>query len=98
MWAMLQQEVPDDYVISTGESHSVREFLRLALNLADLHGEIEEYVDFDTSLVRPTEVDHLLGDSTKAAKVLGWKPEVKFENLVKLMLKNDLALEVQKND
>ena len=95
MWAMLQQDVPDDYVIATGQSHSVKEFLRLALDLADLKGDIEEYVDFDATLVRPTEVTRLQGDSTRAEKVLGWKPIVGFENLVELMLRNDLDLEAK---
>lgn len=98
MWAMLQQDAPDDYVIATGESHSVREFLRLALNLAKLNGEIEEYVDFDAAFVRPTEPAHLQGDATKAKRVLGWEPTVCFENLVKLMLENDLNLESQTID
>ena len=95
MWAMLQQDVPDDYVIATGQSHSVKEFLRLALDLANLKGDIEEYVDFDATLVRPTEVTRLQGDSTRAEKVLGWKPIVGFENLVELMLRNDLDLEAK---
>jgi GDPmannose 4,6-dehydratase len=95
MWAMLQQDTPDDYVIATGESHSVKEFLRLALDLADLNGEIEEYVDFDAALVRPTEPAHLQGDATKAKRVLGWEPTVCFENLVDLMLKNDLDIEAR---
>jgi GDPmannose 4,6-dehydratase len=95
MWAMLQQDAPDDYVIATGESHSVKEFLRLALDLANLDGEIEEYVDFDDTLVRPTEVTRLRGDATKAKKILGWKPIVGFENLVELMLRNDLELEAK---
>ena len=98
MWAMLQQDAPDDYVIATGESHSVREFLRLALNLAKLNGEIEEYVDFDAAFVRPTEPAHLQGDATKAKRVLGWEPTVCFENLVELMLKHDLNIESQTND
>jgi GDPmannose 4,6-dehydratase len=93
MWTMLQQETPDDYVIATGKSHSVKEFLRLALDLANLKGGIEEYVDFDATLVRPTEVTRLQGDSTRSEKVLGWKPEIGFENLVELMLRNDLKLE-----
>lgn len=95
MWAMLQQDVPDDYVIATGQSHSVKEFLRLALDLANLKGDIEEYVDFDATLVRPTEVTRLQGDSTRAEKVLGWKPTIGFEKLVELMLRNDLELEAQ---
>jgi len=95
MWAMLQQDTPDDYVVATGESHSVRDFLRLALDLAELQGEIEEYVDFDTTLVRPTEISKLQGDAKKAANVLGWKPKVGFEELVELMLRNDLELEAK---
>jgi GDPmannose 4,6-dehydratase len=95
MWAMLQQDVPDDYVIATGQSHSVKEFLRLALDLADLKGDIEEYVDFDATLLRPTEVTRLQGDSTRAEKVLGWKPTVGFEKLVELMLRNDLKIEAK---
>ena len=95
MWAMLQQDTPDDYVIATGESHSVREFLRLALNLAKLDGEIEDYVDFDAAFVRPVEPAHLQGDATKAKRVLGWEPTVCFESLVELMLKNDLELEAK---
>jgi len=98
MWAMLQQDAPDDYVIATGESHSVREFLRLALNLAKLNGEIEEYVNFDAAFIRPTEPAHLQGDATKAKRVLGWEPTVCFENLVELMLKHDLNIESQTND
>jgi GDPmannose 4,6-dehydratase len=98
MWTMLQQDKPDDYVIATGESHSVREFLCLALNLAKLDGEIEKYVDFDAALVRPTEPAQLQGDATKADKVLGWKPTIRFENLVELMLENDLNLESQTID
>ena len=93
MWLMLQQEKPDDYVIATGESHSVREFLSLALNLAGLHEDISRYVDFDSKLTRPTEVMHLLGDSSKARRVLGWEPKKSFNQLVELMLENDLKLE-----
>jgi GDPmannose 4,6-dehydratase len=95
MWAMLQQDTPDDYVVATGESHSVRDFLRLALDLAELQGEIEEYVDFDATLVRPTEISKLRGDAKKAENVLGWKPKVGFEELVELMLRNDLELEAK---
>ena len=93
MWLMLQQEKPDDYVIATGESHSVREFLTLALNLAGLHEGLSSYVDFDSKFTRPTEVMHLLGDSSKARRVLGWEPKKSFNELVGLMLENDLSLE-----
>ena len=93
MWLMLQQAIPDDYVIATGESHTVKEFLLLALDYAGLGGSIEDYVSFDPELKRPSEVDLLIGDSTKARKVLGWKPKVNFEELVKLMVDNDLSIE-----
>ena len=93
MWLMLQQAIPDDYVIATGESHTVKEFLLLALDYAGLGGSIEDYVSFDPELKRPSEVDLLIGDSSKARKVLGWKPKVNFEELVKLMVDNDLSIE-----
>jgi GDPmannose 4,6-dehydratase len=93
MWLMLQQANPDDYVIATGESHTVKEFLSLALDYAGLGGSIEDYVSFDPDLKRPSEVDLLIGDSTKARKVLGWQPKVNFEQLVKLMIDNDLSIE-----
>ena len=93
MWLMLQHPTPDDYVIATGESHTVKEFLLLALDYAGLGGSIEDYVSFDPELKRPSEVDLLIGDSTKALKVLGWKPKVNFEELVKLMVENDLSIE-----
>jgi GDPmannose 4,6-dehydratase len=93
MWLMLQQANPDDYVIATGESHTVKEFLSLALDYAGLGGSIEDYVSYDPDLKRPSEVDLLIGDSTKARKVLGWQPKVNFEQLVKLMIDNDLSIE-----
>lgn len=93
MWLMLQHPTPDDYVIATGESHTVKEFLLLALDYAGLGGSIEDYVSFDPDLKRPSEAELLIGDSTKARKVLGWKPKVNFEELVKLMVENDLSIE-----
>lgn len=95
MWLMLQQEDPDDYVIATGETHSVREFLELAIKEAGLSGSISDYVDFDQSLIRPSEVDLLIGDATKAKEKLGWEPKVKFEELVKIMVSNDLSVEAK---
>jgi len=95
---MLQQENPDDYVIATGESHSVREVLTLALNLAGLNEDLSRYVDFDPKFTRPTEVMHLLGDSSKARRVLGWEPKKSFNDLVGLMLENDLNQEAKQND
>ena len=88
MWMMLQQEQPDDYVIATNETHSVREFLQLAFNYVNL--DWEEYVEFDKRYLRPAEVDLLIGDSTKARTQLGWTPSVTFEQLVALMVEADL--------
>lgn len=89
MWLMLQQDKPEDYVIATGTNHSVKEFLELAFSRAGLHWQ--DHVVIDPTLYRPAEVEHLLGDSTKAAKKLGWKPETSFERLVQMMVDADLA-------
>jgi GDPmannose 4,6-dehydratase len=88
MWLMLQQEQPDDYVIATNETHSVREFLELAFNYVNL--DWQEYVEFDQRYLRPAEVDLLIGDSSKARQKLGWTPSVTFEELVALMVEADL--------
>lgn len=88
MWAMLQQENPDDYVISTNETHTVREFLDLAFGYVNLNWE--EFVEFDKRYLRPSEVDLLIGDSTKARTTLDWQPSVTFEQLVALMVEADL--------
>ncbi len=93
MWMMLQQESPDDYVIATGESHSVREFCELAFGRLGL--DYKKYVVSDPLYMRPTEVDILLGDSSKARKKLGWKPTVDFPGLVNMMVDADLALLTQ---
>ena len=85
---MLQQDQPDDYVIATGETHSVREFLELAFHHVNLNWE--DYVEFDERYLRPAEVELLIGDSTKAQQKLGWKPAVTFEELVALMVEADL--------
>jgi GDPmannose 4,6-dehydratase len=95
MWLMLQQDVPDDYVIATGETHSVREFLELAIQEAGLSGSISDYVDFDQNLIRPSEVDLLIGDARKAREKLGWEPKVRFNELVRKMMQNDLVLEAR---
>ncbi|MBU4450674.1 MAG: GDP-mannose 4,6-dehydratase, partial [Actinobacteria bacterium] len=87
MWLMLQQGTPDDYVISTGESHSVKEWVQASFSCLDL--DWEKYVKMDEKLLRPAEVDLLIGDSTKARDKLGWKPQVNFEGLVKLMVEHD---------
>ena len=90
MWLMMQAAEPDDYVIATGETHSVREFLDAAFGLLDL--DWKEYVDIDPRYYRPAEVELLLGDATKARTKLGWKPTMSFPDLVKLMVDHDLAL------
>jgi len=95
MWQMLQQDTPGDFVIATGVSHSVLQFVEASLQCAGLKGEISDYVDFDESLIRPAEVPLLLGDSSKARKELGWVPKVDFYGLVELMVKNDLEIEAK---
>lgn len=88
MWLMLQQDTPDDFVISTGETHTVEELVEIAFSHADLNWR--DYVVIDPKFVRPAEVDLLLGDCTKAKGKLGWKLEVGFEQLVKMMVDSDL--------
>jgi len=88
MWMMLQQKKPDDYVIATGETHTVREFVELAFGYVGL--DWKKYVKKDKNLFRPAEVHELKGDYSKARKLLGWKPKVKFEELVKMMVDEDL--------
>ena len=89
MWLMLQQDTPEDYVIATNESHSVRECCEVAFDEAGLGGH-EQYVTIDPAFVRPAEVDHLIGDPAKAERDLGWKPETSFEQLIRLMTRADL--------
>ena len=89
MWRMLQQERPDDYVLATGEMHTVREFCQVAFSRADL--DWERHVRFDPRYERPAEVDALQGDATKAAEHLGWRPTVTFAELVGLMVDADIA-------
>ena len=88
MWLMLQQDSPDDYVIGTGEMHSVREFVERAFAVADL--DWHEYVSIDPSYYRPAEVDALQADFSKAKRVLNWEPTVTFAELVRLMVEADL--------
>lgn len=90
MWLMLQAEQPDDYVVATGESHSVREFLDAVFTMLDL--DWRDHVEIDPRYLRPTEVDHLLGDASKSRERLGWSPKVDFAGLVKMMVEADLAL------
>ncbi|MGB4441067.1 MAG: GDP-mannose 4,6-dehydratase [Coriobacteriia bacterium] len=89
MWRMLQQGVPDDYVLATGETHTVREFCEIAFQHVGL--DYQQYVKVDERFVRPAEVDLLLGDPTKAKTVLGWEPKVSFQQLVEMMIDADLA-------
>ncbi len=99
MWLMLQQEQPDDYVIATGETHSIKEFLTASFSCVDL--DWQDYVEFDERYLRPAEVDLLIGDPTKAKNKLGWKPSVSFEKLVALMVAADLkalGLDLPKNE
>lgn len=90
MWMMLQQDKPDDYVIATGETHSVREFVRKVFQKLDL--DYEKYLAIDPRYFRPTEVDVLLGDSTKARMQLGWQPRVGFEELIDMMIAADMEI------
>jgi GDPmannose 4,6-dehydratase len=90
MWLMLQQDEPDDFVVSTGETHAVRDLCRLAFQAADL--DWERHVVIDDKFLRPAEVDLLVGDSTKAHQVLGWKRDVDFPGLVTMMVEADLDL------
>jgi len=91
MWLMLQQEFADDFVLSTGESHSVREFLDEAFSLIGIDNW-SKYVKIDPKLIRPVEVDCLIGDYNKAKSILNWEPKTSFKNLVKIMVENDINL------
>ncbi|HEY5286978.1 MAG TPA: GDP-mannose 4,6-dehydratase [Solirubrobacteraceae bacterium] len=91
MWLMLQRDIPEDYVIATGESHSVRECCEVAFDEAGL-GDFEQYVTIDPAFVRPAEVDHLIGTPAKAERDLGWKPQTTFEQLIRLMTRADMEL------
>ncbi len=90
MWLMLQQDKPEDFVIATGTAHSVKTCLEVAFDQAGL--EIDDHVAIDDSLKRPAEVDHLIGDPTKAKEILGWEPKTSFEQLIRLMVDADLKL------
>ena len=89
MWLMLQQDKPEDYIIATGETHSIREFLTEAFDLVEIK-DWEKHVGIDDKYYRPVEVDYLLGDYTKAKIVIGWQPRVKFKELVRIMMAADL--------
>jgi GDPmannose 4,6-dehydratase len=89
MWLMLQQATPDDYVLATGETHSIRELLEVAFERVGL--DWKKYVHIDPKLIRPAEVDLLLGDATRARTRLGWSPKVNFRKLIEMMVDADLA-------
>ncbi|MBA7646166.1 GDP-mannose 4,6-dehydratase [subsurface metagenome] len=89
MWLILQQKEPDDYVIATNESHSVREFAEKAFDVVGL--DWQEYVKVDKRFLRPSDVNYLQGDYSKAKRKFGWEPKVKFDRLVELMVKEDLS-------
>lgn len=93
MWLMLQHDTPDDWVLATGETHTVKEFLQKAFKYVDL--DWEKYVQTSEKYFRPNEVEHLLGDSTKARKELNWSPKTSFDELVKIMIEHDLVLAEQ---
>ena len=95
MWLMLQQDAPGDYVIATGEQHSVNEFVEETFGLLDL--DWQEYVKIDPRYFRPAEVETLLGDSSKARRVLGWEPKISFKELVRLMVESDMKLAQQEH-
>ena len=96
MWLMLQQDKPDDYVLATGETHSIKDFLELAFKEVGI-SDWKPYVKQNKAFLRPAEVDILLGNPAKAEKVLGWKRKVDFPSLVKMMVKHDINLESKKN-
>jgi GDPmannose 4,6-dehydratase len=93
MWLMQQHNSPDDFVVATGTTRSVRDFVVQSLLSAGLEPDVEKYVTFDTSMKRPSEVDILVGDATKAKKQLGWSPSTSFEDMVDIMIQNDLKIE-----
>ncbi len=90
MWMMLQQEKPDDYLVATGETHSVKELVEVAFSYLDM--DYRDFVKVDESFKRPADVDLLIGDYSKAKEKLGWKPEVNFEDLIKMMVKSDIEV------
>ena len=93
MWLMMQHKNPDDWVVATGEAHSVRDFLDLTFSTLGL--DWQEYVEVDKKYLRPNEVNHLLGDASKIKKELNWNPKVSFKELAKMMVDSDLNLAEQ---
>jgi GDPmannose 4,6-dehydratase len=97
MWRMLQQEKSDTYVIATGKTYSIKQFIEIALETVNLPLDIEKFIKFDSKLVRPSEVDILTGDSRKALIELNWKPTVDLKTLIEIMLENDLKIEFERS-
>ena len=97
MWMMLQAPQGNDYIVSTGISRSVRDFLTAALNVAGLTDEVEKYIDLDKSLARPADPNLLVGNSNKIRKELGWKPSVTFEEMVEIMMENEMKIAMKAN-
>jgi GDPmannose 4,6-dehydratase len=95
MWLMLQQDKPDDYVIATGESYSVREFVERVFESLSL--DPREYIEIDSRYFRPAETDYLIGDASKARRILGWSPKVSFDQLIHMMVEHDLELGRREN-
>jgi len=89
MWLMLQQDIPDDYVVATGKTHSIRKFLSIAFNQIGID-DYEKYIEIDKRYMRPAEVEYLRGDSSKAREVLGWKPKTSLEEMISKMVDNDI--------
>jgi GDPmannose 4,6-dehydratase len=96
MWCMLQQDTPDDYVIATGSSHTVRELCQFAFEHVGL--DYRDYVEHDVRFERPAEVDHLLGDATKAQENLDWNPSVRFQDLIVMMVESDLKRAAERRE
>jgi GDPmannose 4,6-dehydratase len=92
---MMQYQQPEEFIVSTGVLHSVREFVEIALQAAGLESNVEKYVEYDPSLERSSPDRCLVGDSSKAREILNWTPKINFENLVQLMVENDLQIESQ---
>ena len=90
MWRMLQQDEADDYVVATGRAHSVRECVEVAFDHAGV--SVDDNVEIDPTFMRPAEVEHLVGDSTKARRVLGWEPRTGFEQMIRMMVDADYKL------
>jgi GDPmannose 4,6-dehydratase len=95
MWKMLQESTPQDFVIATGKTHSIKDFINICIEILDLPGKLKDYIILDPKMNRPSEVDLLIGDYSKAKRILGWEPKTDINQLAKLMIENDLNIEAQ---